>query len=67
MGEVPMTLLWRARSEYVEMPGLVLTAPQAARLWGVEHRISQHVLTELVESGFLWRTRDGAYIRAAPR
>src|SRR5438874_29775 len=26
--------LARIRSEYIEMPGLVLTLPQAARLWG---------------------------------
>jgi len=65
--EVPQTLLWRARSEYLEMPGLKLTPRQAARLWGVEYATSEHVLATLVECGFLWRNREGAYVRSSER
>lgn len=61
--EVPQALLVRVRSEFLEMPGLRLTLRQAARLWGLEGAMSEHLLTRLVESGFLRRTRDGAYMR----
>lgn len=60
-----VTLLARARSEFLEMPGLRLTARQAARLWGVEGTTTELLLATLVTSGFLWRTRDGAYMRAS--
>ena len=43
----------RIRSEYIEMPGLVLTVPQAARLWGLNVRRSERLLSVLVDSGFL--------------
>jgi DNA-binding IclR family transcriptional regulator len=57
------TLLTRARSEYNEMPGLRLAAAQAARLWATDRSTSQRVLDDLVRAGFLWRTRDGHYLR----
>jgi len=56
-------LLRRARSEFMEMPGLRLAPAQAARLWAIDRSISQQVLDRLVEAGFLWRTRDGSYLR----
>jgi hypothetical protein len=43
----------RIRSEYLEMPGLVLTLPQAARLWGLSESRSALLLSMLVETGFL--------------
>jgi hypothetical protein len=43
----------RIRNEYVEMPGLVLTLPQAARLWSLSESRSQLLLSLLVEVGFL--------------
>ena len=43
----------RIRNEYVEMPGLVLTLPQAARLWSLSESRSQLLLSLLVEAGFL--------------
>ena len=52
-----------ARAEFLEMPGLVLTIPQAARLWHLELADSEHVLRELVEGGLLLRDRRGAYRR----
>ena len=59
----PENLLRRVRSEYIEMPGLVLTLAQAARLWGVDTANAKRLLCELERSGFLCRTRDGAYRR----
>ena len=43
----------RIRNEYVEMPGLILTLPQAARLWSLSESRSQLLLSLLVEAGFL--------------
>ena len=57
----------RARAEYLEMPGLRLTAWQAARLWGVDIGISQRLLMHLVQSGFLWCNREGAYLLRSGR
>ena len=53
----------RVRAEYVEMPGLSLTARQAARLWGLDARRSDHVLSILVDSGFLRCDGQGRYRR----
>ncbi len=53
----------RVRAEYVEMPGLSLTAQQAARLWGLDAHCSEHVLSALVDSGFLRCDRQGRYRR----
>jgi hypothetical protein len=41
----------RIRAEYVEMPGLSLTALQAARLWGLGTLRSQQVLSMLTTLG----------------
>lgn len=65
--EVPPSLISRARSEYLEMPGLRLTLWQAARLWGLESDLSERVLATLVDRGFLWRNADGAYMRRSAR
>lgn len=65
--KVPSSLVSRARSEYVEMPGLRLTLWQAARLWGLDTGMSERVLATLVDCGFLWRNRDGAYMRRSTR
>lgn len=53
----------RIRAEYVEMPGLSLTALQAARLWGLGTLRSEQVLSMLVDSGFLLCDRLGLYRR----
>ena len=47
------------RAEYLEMPGLHLTEPQAQRLWGLDALTSHTLLETLVASGFLRRTRGG--------
>ena len=60
--EIPPALLERVRSEFVEMPGLNLTTRQAARLWGLEPRMSERLLRFLEESGFLFRTRGDGFV-----
>ena len=47
---------------YREMPGLILHAQQAARLFGVRDETCQVVLTDLVRAGKLRRASDGQYV-----
>jgi hypothetical protein len=46
------------------MPGLQLTEAQAARLWSFDSALCSAVLSALVKSGFLVRTRSAAFVRA---
>jgi hypothetical protein len=55
--------LLRVEGEYREMPGLCLTLPQAARLWGFDRNTCELVVTTLIERGVLKRTLNGAYVR----
>jgi hypothetical protein len=55
--------LVRIRAEYWEMPGLKLTPAQAQRLWGLDRESCNALLDELLISGFLARTSDGAFVR----
>ena len=55
--------LARIRSEYIEMPGLVLTLPQAARLWGFGPRRAAELLTVLMDAGFLACDKKATYRR----
>ncbi len=57
-------LVKRIRGEFLEMPGLVLTARQAERFWGLDTERCQALLAILIQSGFLTVTRNGAFIRA---
>jgi hypothetical protein len=57
-------VLQRIQGEYLEMPGLRLTAAQAQRLWGLEPETCFSLLAALVDANFLRRTRDGAYVRS---
>ena len=57
-------VLQRVRGEYMEMPGLRLTPEQAQRLWGLDRASCDALLGALVESKFLLRTRDGAFVRS---
>ena len=52
-------VLQRIQGEFVEMPGLRLTAAQAQRLWGLE----RDVCDALLGAKFLAQTRDGAFVR----
>ena len=56
-------LVLRVRNEFIEMPGLQLTLPQAARLWGLDHGDSQKVIETLVEGDFLRWTTRGTVVR----
>ncbi len=56
-------VLQRIQGEYVEMPGLRLTAAQAQRLWGLEREACAALLDDLVNAHFLVQTRDGAFVR----
>jgi predicted transcriptional regulator of viral defense system len=58
----PTQLLARIRSEYLEMPGMRLTLMQARRLWGIDILMCSGALSALEATGFLTRTREGAYV-----
>jgi hypothetical protein len=58
------TALRRAQAEFLEMPGLRLTEAQAQRLWSFDSALCSAVLTTLVESRFLVRTRNASFTRA---
>ena len=60
----PLDVLGRVKGEYLEMPGLRLTIAQAQRLWGLDRAMCDALLGTLVETKFLFRTRDGAFVRA---
>jgi hypothetical protein len=54
----------RVQGEYIEMPGLRLTPAQAQRLWGLDRLACDTLLGALVDAKFLFRTRDGAFVRS---
>lgn len=56
-------LLRRVEAEYREMPGLSLTVPQAARLWGLDSGTADVILRTLAERQVLRRTTIGTYLR----
>jgi hypothetical protein len=57
----------RVSAEFLEMPGLKLTAIQASRLFGLSPGECQRLLAQLVDQGFLVRTDEGQYIRTSMR
>ena len=56
-------VLQRVQGEFLEMPGLRLTEPQARRLWGLDAASCGVLLGALIDAKFLFRTRDGAFMR----
>ena len=62
--EQSLDVLRRVKGEYLEMPGLRLTIAQAQRLWGLDRAVCDALLGALVEAKFLFRTRDGAFVRS---
>jgi hypothetical protein len=56
-------LVRRVQSEFLEMPGLRLTEPQVRRLSGLDPSYCTAVLSVLVETGFLFRSKDGFFMR----
>jgi hypothetical protein len=57
-------LLDGMRREFNALPGLRLTAAQAARMWGVEPETGRALLRRLTEARFLVSRADGTYVRA---
>lgn len=55
-------LCTRIVGEYLEMPGLNLTLPQACRLWNLDRRQCTQLLDALVASGFLRKSGE-TYLR----
>lgn len=55
----------RIRGEYLEMPGLHLTARQAGRLLGASEHMCQRVLNTLVDARFLRLTPGGGFVRGS--
>jgi hypothetical protein len=53
----------RVRGEFVEMPGLELTLPQAVRLWTLGADDCRFVIDALVEVGFLKWTQRRTIVR----
>ena len=60
---VPEALFRRVQGEFLEMPGLRLTQPQACRLWGLDRETCGTLLSHLVDAKFLIRTREGAFVQ----
>lgn len=56
-------VLERVRAEYLEMPGLGLTADQVQRLCGLERLACRLVLDSLVDAKFLHVGPRGIYTR----
>ena len=57
-------VMQRVRAEYLEMPGLRLTAGQVQRLCGIERMLCESVLDALVTAEFLCVKPDGHYARS---
>lgn len=55
-------LLQRIQGEFLEMPGLRLTEPQARRLWNIDATSCSSIVSLLIEGGFLFRTPDGSFM-----
>jgi hypothetical protein len=55
-------LLRRVRAEYLEMPGLRLTTPQARCLFGLDGQTLDMVLAALLDAKFLSRALDGRLV-----
>jgi len=52
------------RAEYLEIPGLKLTKPQAQRLWGLEAHVCDALLDALLAARFLAKTPSNSYVLA---
>ena len=64
MDELPYQQAFeRIRAEYLEMPGMRLTAAQVQRLSGVDSSTCAVVLEDLVLAQFLHMGLDGSYAR----
>jgi hypothetical protein len=57
-------LLHRVHSEFLEMPGLILSIEQAARLFSLPSSVCARVFVELVDDDLLRVATDGRYALA---
>lgn len=57
-------MLVRIQGEFREMPGLCLTRAQAARLWSLDLKTAEALLSALVERSVLRRTSAERYVQA---
>ena len=57
-------LLRRFHDEYQPLPGMSLTADQAARLFAIRADVCRRVFEELVQAGVLSRKWKGQYVTA---
>jgi hypothetical protein len=64
--EGSVELVIRIRGEFMEMPGLRLTPAQAQKMWALDLTTCVALLGTLVDHGFLFQTRDGAFMRLDP-
>jgi hypothetical protein len=53
------------QAEYLEIPGLHLTRPQARRLWSLEPNVCDALLDALVAVDFLHKTAGDGFVLAA--
>ncbi|HEY7290954.1 MAG TPA: hypothetical protein VH583_14040 [Vicinamibacterales bacterium] len=56
-------LVHHIRAEYLESPGLRLTANQIQRMWRLDATQCESVLAALIDSRFLRRTSEGEFVR----
>ena len=54
-------IIRRIAAEFREMPGLVLSVPQASRLLGLDEPACERILATLAREGLLRRRAGGAY------
>ena len=55
----------RIQIEYIEMPDLKLTLAQIRRLCDLPEELCESAVAALIQAGFLWRARDGRFVRRA--
>ena len=55
-------LLRRIRGEFDEMPGLLLTLPQASKLFGIPLEACSRILAQFAEEGLLSLTPNRRYM-----
>jgi hypothetical protein len=53
----------RVRAEFDEMPGMTLTVPQAARLFGLDQNLCRVIVEKLVTIEYLRRSGPDAFKR----
>ena len=55
----------RVRSEFLEVPGLTVSVPQVARMFGLRSEHAGAILAGLEREHFLAQTANGVYHRAS--